>query len=138
MREKKEDWRSVALRALKLGFNENEEPSESIEKINQSMLLFSSIIDSGEVDEPWPYIKYAGLLSCFIRHQENKEEHEWKKVELYKKAYLIEKNTFSCLGLLDTFLRLNLLLDALSWLKELGELDPNNQYIEFYFKKIIP
>jgi lipopolysaccharide biosynthesis protein len=121
-----QDWHPIAVKAVKLGFDDNKISIDQ-DRVHKAIDLFSSIINNSEIDVAWPYLKYANLISDVSL-----------KIELMEKAYKIEKNIFSCLNLIQLYIHVNSLTNAVEWLQKLQILDSNNQHVQYYFNKLIP
>jgi glycosyltransferase involved in cell wall biosynthesis len=96
-------------------------------EIKVAKSLFLSIIDDEDINEAWPYIKYAELIV-------NVEE----KIKIYKKAYNVEPNIYSCFKLIKIYLENLNYLDAIEWLNSLIKIDCSNSYIDYYINLIKP
>lgn len=120
------DWHPIALDAVNLAFKEDS-PLSDVDKAKE---LFISIIDRTDIDVSWPYLKYAELLD------DNAIE---EKIKLYKKAYDVEPNVYSCLGLIAIYHFMHVdFIEARKWLKFLFNIDGHNAYIDYYFNLIKP
>lgn len=90
----KMQWIQLGLRAMKLGFDQNEQvdPTKSEEEIKQSIELFYKAIELGATDA-WPFIKLADLIS-----------DDQEKIRLYKESLNIKQTMFAKARLYDLLL----------------------------------
>jgi GT2 family glycosyltransferase len=124
-----QDWHPIALEAVKLGFDHNRISIDQ-DRVHKAIDLFSSIMNNSEIDVPWPYLKYAELLD------DNAIE---EKIKLYKKAYDVEPNVYSCLGLIAIYHFMHVdLIEARKWFKFLFNIDGHNAYVDYCFNLIKP
>jgi len=116
------DWNTIASTAVKLIFNDHEIKSNiSPKDIIEAKRLFLSIIDDDKIDKPWPYLKYAELV-----------DSKTEKIEIYEKAYNVEKNIYSCLKLIEIYIDSFDFDKGKQWLNKLIEIDSTNNNINFY------
>jgi len=123
---KNENWIELALKGLNLAFDNNEQvdPSKSDVEISEAKKYFYESLEK-EPPEYWPYLKCAELVG-----------DELEKIKLYKKAYDIEKNIFSCLKLIEIYLNDTNSFEANIWLERLIAIDSNNASI-IHYKNLI-
>jgi hypothetical protein len=90
-----ETWILLGLKAIKLGFDDNEQvdPNKSTEEIESAKKHFYKCLEN-EPTEAWPYIKLADLIS-------EKEE----KIRLYNESLKVEENDFVKARLYDLIVR---------------------------------
>jgi hypothetical protein len=111
-------WHEKSLEALNL---------IKIKKIEEAIDIFKKIFQDEEVNEAWPFLKYADLI-----------DDQEKKIEIYRKANDVEPNPYSCLKLIEIYLNNFNYIEASEWLKALIKIDYNNVYIEYYINLIKP
>lgn len=78
------DWIRIGLKAVKIGFDLNEQldPSKSKEEIEEAKKLFYECIKL-KPEEAWPYIKLADLI-------DDKKE----KIRIYQESLKVEETDF--------------------------------------------
>lgn len=79
------DWLHLALKAMKLAFDQNEQfdPNRTPQEINEAKQIFYECLKY-RVDAAWIYIKLADLVS---------EEKE--KIRLYEESLFVEETDFA-------------------------------------------
>jgi len=113
-------WSDLALDAIKIAFDENGSLKKELSKLDKEKaksILLTSIYEK-KATQYWPHIKCADLC-----------DHPVSKLKLYIESFEIEQNEFSCLGAIESSIKINNLEQAKYWLSKLIELDPENQYI---------
>lgn len=93
-KDAKMQWIQLGLRAMKLGFDQNEQvdPTKSQEEIKQCIELFYKSIELGATDA-WPFIKLADLIS-----------DDQEKIRLYKESLNVKQTMFAKSRLYDLLL----------------------------------
>lgn len=105
------DWTKLALRAIKIGFDKDEQvdKTKTKEQLEQAINLLKESIKL-EPEEAWPYIKLADLLS-------DKQE----KIKIYKESIKVDPTDFAKARLYD------LLIGDEEYLKQLEEFPNTNE-----------
>ena len=112
------DWVFLALEAIKLSFDENEQLDfHKKENHSKSISLFESSFNYAT--EAWPFIKCADIYT-----------DQYKKIDLYEKSFQIEKTEIACVKLLELNINNNNLIESKKWLNELKSINFKNPNIK--------